>query len=113
MAQLSGKPWRLGASLISDELKSFAETKTFDALVRDLATGAPQEGMSASRSPIVIGWGRKDRLCLPSQAARALRAFPNAKLHWFKTSGHFPMWDQPEETARVILNATAETTYVG
>ena len=53
-----------------------------------------------------IGWGRKDRLCLPRQARRAQTAFPSATLHWFAQSGHFPMWDQPEETIRLILEST-------
>ena len=107
MAQLSARPWKLEPSLVSGELKSFVETKTFDALVADLANGPAQEGMSEGRAPVVIGWGRKDRLCLPRQAYRALAAFPKAKLHWFESSGHFPLWDQPNETVRVILDATA------
>jgi pimeloyl-ACP methyl ester carboxylesterase len=109
LAQLSAKPWRLRPGLVSHELQSFAETKTFDALVRDLATGPMQKGAALrAGGVVVIGWGRKDRLCLPRQAKRALAAFPGAKLHWFKNSGHFPMWDQPEETVKVILDATAE-----
>ena len=107
MAQLSAKPWKLDPALISGELKSFLETKTFDALVRDLAVGPMQGGIAKAPAPIVIGWGRKDRLCLPRQAHRALAAFPEARLHWFGRSGHFPMWDQPEETSRLILDATA------
>ncbi len=106
MAQLSAKPWGLDPALIAQEMKSFANTRTFDALVKDLANGAMQQGTSKTPAPVVIGWGRKDRLCLPRQAARAMAAFPNARLHWFGTSGHFPMWDQPQETVRVILDAT-------
>ena len=106
MAQLSAKPWKLDPGLVSNELKSFAETRTFDALVRDLATGPEQQGPSQGLGRVVIGWGRKDRLCLPRQAQRAVEAFPNATLHWFEKSGHFPMWDEPEETVRVILDAT-------
>jgi pimeloyl-ACP methyl ester carboxylesterase len=93
----------LAAELVRDELQSFSETATFDALVRDLAAGQAQEGTSEGRATILIGWGRKDRLCLPRQAQRAALAFPNAKLHWFENSGHFPMWDEPEETVRLIL----------
>ncbi|WP_337250278.1 alpha/beta fold hydrolase [Sphingomonas japonica] len=55
---------------------------------------------------IVIGWGRQDRLCLPRQASRAMAAFPSATLHWFEHSGHFPMWDMPNETTAIILQAT-------
>lgn len=106
MLQLSARPWALNPALISDELKSLADTRTFDALVSDLANGANQQGPANTRAPVVIGWGRKDRLCLPQQADRAMAAFPSATLHWFERSGHFPMWDQPEETVRLILNTT-------
>ena len=109
MAQLSAKPWALDPALIAQELKSFANTRTFDALVTDLANGATQRGTSRTSSPLVIGWGRKDRLCLPRQAARAKAAFPTARLHWFDNCGHFPMWDQPKETVRVILEATGRS----
>ena len=66
-----------------------------------------QKGAVRTASPVVIGWGRKDRLCLPRQANRAMAAFPDAAMHWFEASGHFPMWDQPDETVRLILEATA------
>lgn len=106
MLQLSAKPWALHPSLVVNELRSFADTSTFGSLVKDLATGPMQEGAAATNAPVVIGWGRKDRLCLPMQASRAMNAFPKAKMHWFAQSGHFPMWDQPTETVAVILNAT-------
>ena len=108
LAQLSAHPWKLDGEIVATELKSFAATKTFDALVRDLATAPEQEGPAAETSrPVVIGWGRQDRLCLPRQAARAQDAFPSARLHWFEKCGHFPMWDQPEETVQLILDETA------
>ena len=106
MAQLSARPWALDPALIAQELESFVSTRTFDALVKDLANGPMQRGPSVTAAPVVIGWGRKDRLCLPRQAARAMAAFPEARLHWFDKSGHFPMWDQPQEAIRVILEAT-------
>ena len=109
MVQLSAKPWALDPALISHELTSFADTHTFDALVRDLATGVNQQGSANTSAPVLIGWGRKDRLCLPQQAQRAMTAFPRATLHWFERSGHFPMWDQPEETIQVILDATGHS----
>jgi pimeloyl-ACP methyl ester carboxylesterase len=107
MMQLSARPWALPSTLVRDELRSFANTSTFDSLVKDLASGPMQEGPASDTSRVVIGWGRKDRLCLPQQASRAIAAFPEATMHWFAKSGHFPMWDQPQETVRVILEGTA------
>jgi pimeloyl-ACP methyl ester carboxylesterase len=109
MMQLSARPWALDPAVIAHELRTFADTHTFDSLVKDLATGAMQEGSANTPAPVVIGWGRKDRLCLPQQALRAMAAFPAARMHWFEHSGHFPMWDQPQETIRVILGATSRS----
>lgn len=107
LAQLSARPWALDPITVSTELQSLSTTSTFDALVRDLASGPEQAGPAADPAHrIVIGWGRHDRLCLPRQAARAKAAFPSASLHWFEDSGHFPMWDQPDETVTIILDAT-------
>jgi pimeloyl-ACP methyl ester carboxylesterase len=107
LAQLSARPWALDAPTVTTELNSITTTPTFDALVHNLATGPEQTGPAAEGARrIVIGWGKRDRLCLPRQAARAMAAFPSAELHWFESSGHFPMWDMPEETVEVVLSAT-------
>lgn len=107
LIQLSARPWSLDPTLVRTELESLSATSTFDALVNDLAGGPEQVGPAAAPSrQVIIGWGRHDRLCLPRQAARAKAAFPSADLHWFEESGHFPMWDQPDDTVAVILAAT-------
>jgi pimeloyl-ACP methyl ester carboxylesterase len=107
LAQLSARPWALDPKVVATELATLSTTGTFDALVRDLASGPEQIGPAADPARrIMIGWGRHDRLCLPRQAARAKFAFPSARLHWFEASGHFPMWDMPDETVAVILAAT-------
>ena len=106
LAQLSARPWALDGDLVAAELASFAGTRTFNALVRDLSDGPVQEGPAAPASgPVTIGWGRHDRLCFPAQALRAEAAFPGSRLVWFEKSGHFPMWDQPKETIAAILQA--------
>lgn len=103
LAQLSAKPWKLAPEVVADELRSFADTRTFDALVKDLAGGPMQQGLAQAARPIAIGWGRHDRLCLARQARRAHAAFPSARLHWFDHSGHFPMWDEPGKTVELIF----------
>ena len=107
LAQLSAHPWKLDGRLVASELAAFAATPTAAALIRDLATGPPQAGPEApGAGPVTIGWGRRDRLCLASQARRAQAAFPGAAFHWFEHSGHFPMWDEPGEAQKLILAAT-------
>jgi pimeloyl-ACP methyl ester carboxylesterase len=108
LLQLSARASSLPSDFAADELRHFTDTATYTALVTDLYNSPMQTGPSAASSgPVTIGWGRQDRLCLPVQADRALAAFPNAMLHWFERCGHFPMWDQPEQTAELILRRTA------
>lgn len=109
LAQLSARPWKLDGNLIAGELTAFAATPTAGALIKDLAAGGQQRGPAApGAGPVTIGWGRRDRLCLAAQAARAQAAFPTAAFHWFEHSGHFPMWDEPDETLRLVVAATGK-----
>lgn len=105
LAQLSARPWALDGEFVARELVGLAETRTVDSLIKDLAGGPVQTGTALS-GPVTIGWGRHDRLCLPVQAHRAQQAFPGSRLVWFDHSGHFPMWDEPERAAALILEAT-------
>ena len=105
LAQLSARPWLLSPHLVLGELQSLAATSVFDAMLCELARGPLQEGSALTPGRVTIGWGRRDRLLLPRQAARAQAAFPAARLHWFEHCGHFPHLDRPAETVRVILEA--------
>jgi pimeloyl-ACP methyl ester carboxylesterase len=108
LAQFSARPWALPAGVALAELRSIARSPSFFPLLHSLVHGPEQEGIAVggAAGPITIGWGRHDRVCLPRQAARALRAFPDARLHWFDRCGHFPQWDAPREAARLILSCT-------
>jgi pimeloyl-ACP methyl ester carboxylesterase len=107
LAQLSVRPWAQDGKMVASELDRFATTPTVNALIRDLGDGPGQKGPAApDAGRVVIGWGRHDRLCFPHQAKRACAAFPSARLHWFEHSGHFPMWDEPAESVRLILEST-------
>jgi pimeloyl-ACP methyl ester carboxylesterase len=108
LAQFSARPWRLAAHLVENELRSYVDSPSFDTLLDALAYGEPQQGSlrGSIPHPLVIGWGRHDRVCFPRQAMRAINMFPDAELRWFDRSGHFPHWDQPRETVRLILETT-------
>lgn len=105
--QLSARPWALTSEAVLTEMRSFAATPVFDDVVWELANGPLQAGIATTPGRVTIGWGRNDRLLLPRQASRAQTAFPNARMHWFDHCGHFPQWDQPDETVRVILETAS------
>ena len=108
-AQFSAHPWQIPAHAALDEMHSFAHAPSFDELLYNLAYGEVQQSAPAGtiREPLVIGWGRQDKVCLPSQSRLALAKFPDARLYWFDHCGHFPQWDQPAEATRLILAATS------
>ena len=110
LAQFSARPTKLSPDTVSDELCSYVASPAFDELLAQLAYGEEQQGAprNSISYPLVIGWGRSDRVCFPRQARRALALFPDAQLHWFDRCGHFPHWDAPAETVRLILSALAE-----
>jgi len=107
--QFSARPWALDPDVALTELRSFVAARDFDEALDSLATGPTQQGMARGTAdkPIVIGWGRRDLVCLPRQARRAAKRFPDARLHWFDRCGHFPQWDSPDEAAQLILETTA------
>ena len=108
-AQFSARPWRIPADVALHELRSYAASASFDAALHSLVHGPPQEGAPAgsTEGPVVIGWGRRDWVCFPTQAKRAQSRFPDAHLQWFEHSGHFPYWDMPAEASRLILETTS------
>ncbi len=107
LAQLSARPWALSADVAREEMRTFADSPSFDELLYRLAFGPGQPGTDSTPGAVVIGWGRKDRVTLPRQASRALERFPGARLYWFEDSGHYPHWDAPDEAAELILAVTA------
>lgn len=111
LLQFSAKPWRLPADLVLRELRSIARSPSTDAAFHALVHGPKQQGAPAGslKGRVTIGWGRRDRVTGASQAQRAVQLFPDATLHWFNDCGHFPHWDQPHDTARLILRTTDPT----
>ena len=105
-AQFSAHPWTIPGRVALTEMRTFARAASFDELLRDLVYGEKQQGAATTPGRLAIGWGRRDLVCFPPQAARAAAAFPSAELHWFENSGHFPHWDMPAETVQLILETT-------
>lgn len=108
LPQFSAHPWAVDSRQALEEMRTLARTPVFDELLDQLAHGEVQKPahQGSITAPLVIGWGEQDRVCLPRQAKRALQKFPDAQLYWFANCGHFPQWDQPQETVRLILAAT-------
>ncbi|WP_247828244.1 alpha/beta fold hydrolase [Arthrobacter antioxidans] len=109
LAQFSAAPWKLDPDLVLTELRGFATSPSLDEARKSLAHGPRQAGAPRGtlKGTLAFGWGRADRVTPLSEAAVAMSLYPDATLHVFEDCGHFPHWDQPQETARFILDATA------
>ena len=106
LAQFSARPWALRAEVPLAELREFDRARSFLPALSSLVRGPAQEG-GPTPGRVVLGWGRRDLVTLPRQAERARARFPQARIEWFDRSGHFPHWDEPAATARLILAETA------
>ncbi len=108
LAQLSARPWALTPETVLPDVCGLADAPSTAAALHALTKGPKQRGAPAGTVPgrVTIGWGRRDLVTLPRQAARATQLFPDAVLHWFEGCGHFPQWDAPDEATRLILDHT-------
>ena len=109
LAQLSPRPWALSRETVLPDVRGLAESPSTGAALDALIKGPKQQGAPAGTVPgrVTIGWGRRDLVTVPRQAARATELFPDAVLHWFERCGHFPQWDAPHEATRLILDSTS------
>ena len=108
LAQLSARPWALSCETVLPDVRGLADAPATGSALDALTKGPKQQGAPAGTVPgrVTIGWGRRDLVTVPSQAARAVELFPDAVLCWFERCGHFPQWDVPHEAARLILDST-------
>ncbi|WP_435198588.1 alpha/beta fold hydrolase [Janibacter sp. GS2] len=108
LAQLSARPWALSRETVLPDVRGLADSPATGAAMDALTHGPKQGGAPTGTVPgrVTIGWGRRDLVTLPRQAARVTELFPDAVLHWFERCGHFPQWDAPHEATRLILDST-------
>lgn len=108
LSQMSYAPEKIPAQTIQHELRAFLLAKKINALIFNLAFGKKQQGMNRKQEfPITIVWGKNDHICFKNQSKRAMKLFPKATLVWLEKCGHFPHWDRPADTVKIILEATS------
>jgi pimeloyl-ACP methyl ester carboxylesterase len=106
-AHLAARPWRIPPDEAAGALRNLGgcpgfET-TFEAL-EDFRWTGPEPSC-----PVTVAWGEKDRVLLYTrQSARAKRRLPSARHVTLTGCGHVPTWDDPEQVARVLLEASSD-----
>jgi len=98
------RPWRVPAPAAGHMNHTTARAPGWAATLPAVTSWTP----AMPGCPTTIAWGQRDRLLLTSrQAPRAQRRLPQARHVRLHGCGHVPMWDDPEQVARAILDAGA------
>ena len=96
------RPWRMPSGAAAHMNHCTARAPGWHATLREVTAWRPR--MPAC--PTTIAWAQRDRLLLAGrQAPRAARWLPQARHVTLRGCGHVPMWDDPEQVARAILDA--------
>jgi pimeloyl-ACP methyl ester carboxylesterase len=104
--QFFAKPLRVPTDDMIASVRATAAAPWFDETLRAIT----EEGFTGGEKitvPVTIAWGEKDRLLLPRQARRAKAAISDARMVTLRGCGHIPMYDDPEQVARVLLEGSA------
>ncbi len=86
-------------SLRHDDYPHFAR-----AIRRSLAgtIAAARQPLASLLQPVLLVWGRQDRLVGLARSRQLLREIPHARLAVIERCGHVPMLEQPEEFNRIV-----------
>jgi pimeloyl-ACP methyl ester carboxylesterase len=98
----AARPWRIPPADTAHWTRVYAQAPAFWDLLEAL------DGWRAPvpSCPTTVAWGERDRLLIFSrQAPRARRRLPEARHVVLHGCGHVPMWDDPDQVARVLLSA--------
>ncbi|MEU9592156.1 alpha/beta fold hydrolase [Streptomyces sp. NPDC048219] len=103
--QLAARPWRIPEAAAAGALRNLARSPGFEPTRRAAHAYRLRAFTPSVPVPVTVGWGTRDLMTPPHQALRAARLLPGARHVSLKGCGHSPMSDDPEQVARVVLDA--------
>jgi pimeloyl-ACP methyl ester carboxylesterase len=99
---IAARPWRIPGPVGAHWNHCTARAPGWSATLPAVTSWRPQ----MPGCPATIAWAQRDRLLIAGrQAPRARRRLPEARHVTLEGCGHVPMWDDPEQVARAILDA--------
>jgi len=104
-SQFVARPSRLSPAEAAASLRALAGAPWFDETLPAVLLEHFRDGEQIS-VPVTIAWGEKDRLLLPRQARDAARLIPRARIVILRGCGHVPMYDDPDQVAKVLLEGS-------
>jgi len=107
---------RVDAQLVEIIAKPARDRQAADAFVAlNRSLNAPNyspnlpEALSKLQAPLLILWGKSDRLIPPSEGKRLLQFAPEASLIYLENVGHCAHDDAPDQVNQIILDWVAQT----
>jgi pimeloyl-ACP methyl ester carboxylesterase len=105
-AQMFRHPERVPPAAYASGARNFGRSRGFRATLRAVKVWRELDA-APSNVPTTIAWGERDQLLLyRRQSARARAALPGARHVTLTGCGHVPMWDDPDQVLRVLLDAS-------
>lgn len=92
-------------ALVDDVERAFARPGTRAAAlatVRGMTYASTEGDYGKVTAPVLLLWGREDRVTPPSTGERLVRQLPNARLVVYPRCGHFPMLEAVNESTREL-----------
>ncbi len=72
-------------------------------LARSAQSETVADRLDQLKQPVLLVWGKNDRITPPEVAQRFAQMLPQATLHFIDRCGHAPMMEQPETFNAVLL----------
>lgn len=101
-----GRPGRHDPAALASDLKGLGRQRAVLVGALERIKECPMPAAPPPGIPVTIAWGRRDFVLLPTQARRAHRAIPAARIVPLKGCGHVPMGDDPALVAGVLLEGS-------
>ncbi|WP_326567227.1 alpha/beta fold hydrolase [Amycolatopsis rhabdoformis] len=101
-----GKPERLAAQVIVDDVRALAGSEGFAPTLAQARGGFRFTGPVRADVPVTIAWAEHDRVLARPKAAALAAVAPHARLLTLPGCGHVPMGDAPGVVARVLLDGS-------
>lgn len=99
------KPLNLSEEEARDLIVTYNSTPTFTKHLAQTRRARFRDGASIE-VPVTIAWGDDEQL-IPPKARRQDEFPPHTKTVTLAGCGHIPFWDDPEQVAQMILEATS------
>jgi pimeloyl-ACP methyl ester carboxylesterase len=98
---VTARPERVPPDAAARLVRAYITSPGFER-VNAAMRSAVFDGMEEIRAPVTLAWAEHDRL-----VAEPLGGVPGARRRWLRGCGHIPTWDDPEQVADVLLEASS------